>query len=78
MPGTPEEIVHTGILELRLNIARKGDALQSSLFKAAHAGKGSSDGKSPWQKELAKTVPAGPPADVLTIESRPTTGAARI
>lgn len=78
VPGTPEEIPNTGILELQLNAARKGDALQSSLMMAAKTGKTNADGNSPWQKELSKTVPAGSnAADVLTIDSRPNTGAAR-
>jgi len=76
VPGTPEEILHSGILELKLNAARKGDALQNSLMMASKTSKANADSKSAWQKELAKTVPVAS-AEVLTLDdSRPSTGAA--
>jgi len=39
VPGTPEQILDRGILELQFHAKRKGDALRSSFLSAAQSGR---------------------------------------
>jgi hypothetical protein len=83
LPGTPEQILDRGILELHFHAQSKGDALRKCIFQsAAQTGKTNqrpgSHGRpgSSWGKgghDMSKTYPQGPAADVLTIDSRPNT-----
>lgn len=83
LPGTPERILDRGILELHFHAKSKGDALRKCIFQSAaqpgktsqrpgsHGRPGSSWGKG--GRDMSKTYPQGPAADVLTIDSRPNT-----
>jgi Leucine-rich repeat (LRR) protein len=80
-PGTPDQMLDRGILELSMTAQRKGEGLRENFMSAAKAqarGKteprrtGSTSGGNS-RAVMSKTVPAG--SDVLTINSRPNTTA---
>ena len=73
VPGTPDEILREGILELKLYAGTKGDKLHAGFLAAVKQPKSAASGQqTSGGTGMSKTVPAGR-SEVLTIDSRPNT-----